>query len=121
MDPHRRRAGEQWAVRRSDRPWLPDAVARPDAVTADLRRERRLDGSELRVRQGPLSVARAGRFEAPPRRDPAVGRRCPWRRPGHTGIRVRGRGREQAVVRGRSHLPLLQLTTLPPPCPWSTL
>ena len=44
-----------------------------------------------------------------------------WRRPGHAGIRVRGRGREQAVVRGRSHLPLLQLTALSPPCPWSTL
>ena len=34
------------------------------------------------------------------------------RRAGDPGIRVRGRGREQAVVRRRSHLPLLRLTPI---------
>ncbi len=32
------------------------------------------------------------------------------RRPGHHQLHVRGRGRAEAVVRGRGHLPLLRLT-----------
>ena len=42
-----------------------------------------------------------------------VGRGRPRRCAGDAGVRVRGRGCEQAVVRRRSHLPLLRLTGRP--------
>ena len=74
-----------------------------------LQRERHQHGRQLRLQQGALPVAGAGRVEAADGRHDRRRRRGGRRRPGHHDGHVRGGGRAEAVVRRRGDLPELRL------------
>ena len=102
VDPHRSREGGADAVRRHDRARPLHALARPEVLLRDhghagLRLRR-----QLRLRQGALPGAAAGRPEGAHARRADERRRRPRRHPDHRDADLRGRGRREAGVRGRS-------------------